>query len=379
VYFSNIYKNGFKLPIESNKISDFIIIQYKDLPEEDGIKRRFVENRNGRYCYIGSNSDPNKRSVIWNETEKKADIKIQGNIDERITDTKFVLKYFQTSMKKEDYNEFENLLGDLSQIKDVLEYVGISRDFDLDDLSSTDRNNLFRLVTSIENEHIDSESTDKPFIASVFTFMGNNVLLYKKYLNGNKYKWVNFFRETIPCTFGFRDKEENDMLNISIFLVCDKSIFKRFINSDYDKILTGLKKSDITPDIANVLCLKTICNMISAYDEDNTNLEVLDTAYKFGEWLEVNTEIDKSCLLINQLQIKKRKNQLTPKDYSLLATLIQNEYDNIKFGAYTLLEDYENAKDSFSKIPAEEQNDLINSPIYRLYSELSENIAVAIG
>ncbi|MDR0919496.1 MAG: hypothetical protein LBM93_09690 [Oscillospiraceae bacterium] len=113
--------------------------------------------------------------------------------------------------------------------------------------------------------------------------------------------------------------------NVPMFLICDKCFFKRYANTNYDRILTELTKSDIHPYLIGYF-FNTLCSMISAYDEDNTNLEVLDTAYKFGKWIEVNTEIDKNYLLLNKLQIKKRKNELTsPKDYNLLITFVQNK------------------------------------------------------
>ena len=141
-----------------------------------------------------------------------------------------------------------------------------------------------------------------------------------------------------------------------------------------------------------------LLEMLVYYDSTSPKpLIVLESALRIAEYIRKNQSdiLGKQISIINCLQIKKRLNTITTDDYTELKNqtlfvkslqghqLITKSIDNgrnnldqlsskelknyILVGAYILLEDYEKAAESFSKLNDDQKDLYIQFPIYHLW------------
>jgi len=229
----------------------------------------------------------------------------------------------------------------------------------------------------MSEEFIDPESIKgENKLFQVFNILDKKVLLCKKYLSLEKYVWTNpftLFPKIWVAEVDSDDKAQVDKaVAVSAFMMYNKSVYVYYSNTNYDNLFKALIESDKSPSIVTQFALKTQCDLIHAYDTDRENIAVLETALKYGDWLEENTELDKNCLLINKCQIiKRRDGNMTPNNYEKIAKLTTNENSSIQFAAYTLLENKQEALKSLKNTIKEEKESLITSPIYCLYKDIN--------
>mgnify|MGYP004586065143 FL=1 len=106
--------------------------------------------------------------------------------------------------------------------------------------------------------------------------------------------------------------------------------------------------------------------MIGAYDEQTRHDEkLLNLAEKICDWLKsIESMIDPEVLLLNKLQITKRRRTLSMSEIIELAKLTENSHPPAtRCGAYLLMDADEEAQKCFDELPLIAQEEFLKYPI----------------
>lgn len=106
--------------------------------------------------------------------------------------------------------------------------------------------------------------------------------------------------------------------------------------------------------------------MIGAYDEQAKHDEkLLNLAERICDWLKsIESMIDPEVLLLNKLQITKRRRTLSTSEIIELAKLTENSYPPAtRCGAYLLMDADEEAQKCFDELPLIAQEEFLKYPI----------------
>lgn len=107
-------------------------------------------------------------------------------------------------------------------------------------------------------------------------------------------------------------------------------------------------------------------DMIGAYDEQAKHDEkLLDLAEKICEWLRsIESMIDPEILLLNKIQITKRRRTLSMSEIVDLAKLTESKYPPAtRCGAYLLMDADKEAQECFDELSPIAQEEFIKYPI----------------
>jgi hypothetical protein len=344
----------------------------------------FTNGANTEVIHIGSNPVFDERSIKmeFNKTTSQANfnIKFQGTLTQQILDIEWLLdsepvkKVLHISdERKEQYEEYKTALV---RIKTSLTKCGINEDIDISKLTDKEKNDLAFLCYSVTDIQDYDKSNNHLF--GWFSFSKYKILLYKKQLGEDfsKLIWTNPFAENEKiCLMSKNEKGEFDPRDgaiCSIFMLAQRGDYAKFVNTNYDIIYEFLTSTEINDAVLELL-LQVQCHMISAFDDDNINTEVLDLALKFGKWIYDNTDLDKDALLINTIQIQKRKGkQLSSSDCIKLLEFTKSDNYQLKFASFTLFGERDNALAAFSCLIPELQEIYKTMPIYALFNQLEQ-------
>ena len=134
-------------------------------------------------------------------------------------------------------------------------------------------------------------------------------------------------------------------------------------NIHYEWLKEQIDSAEVNEHTAECLN-RAALKLISVFDA-NKDYKALELAqYQFEKIREL--EKDKSYFMINILQLKKRKEDLTEQDIYELKSIVSSDLQ-ISFGVKVLLEDKEGAKLIFEEMDEETQEFIKAFPIYHLY------------
>lgn len=134
---------------------------------------------------------------------------------------------------------------------------------------------------------------------------------------------------------------------------------------DYERVYSGITQTPHSPEY----CTKVnflVLDMIGAYDEQAKHDEkLLNLAEKICDWLKsIESVIDPEVLLLNKLQITKRRRTLSTSEIIELAKLTENSYPPAtRCGAYLLMDADEEAQKCFDELPLIAQEEFLKYPI----------------
>ena len=159
----------------------------------------------------------------------------------------------------------------------------------------------------------------------------------------------------------------DDRLSIqtSQFVLFDKKGLVHISNMDYEMVYSDISQTPLSPEY----CTKVnflVLDMIGAYDEQTRHDEkLLNLAEKICDWLKsIESMIDPEVLLLNKLQITKRRRTLSMSEIIELAKLTENSYPPAtRCGAYLLMDADEEAQKCFDELPLIAQEEFLKYPI----------------
>lgn len=205
--------------------------------------------------------------------------------------------------------------------------------------------------------------------------LGGLVFLLFKQLNpaNQSNQFISAFTEEVisqEATLEVLDDKKNVIMKCptSLYINLNLNQLTQIINIDFDIIFKTFKNTTSsmeTFELVNLFCL----NCIRAYD-DTERLPFLDLADKIYSLYDDELHISNhSAILINQLQIKKRKNgSLNSEETKKLIKLKQRATNvELLFCSSVLLGSILEAEAYFDNLTIDQRKEYKNLPIYQLY------------
>lgn len=336
-------------------------------------KFKVIRYKEGSYIQLGKGL----RLEIKNNKQLIIDFRPQGMLSDCIRDTECIislLEYGEISIKGEkisvnssdrssEIKQFKNDLNGYNNIKKMLETFGVRRELDCDSLSEQDKANINAFIkATIYKQCISFKENDTDIIYGNFRLGNLFLLIWAKKEGDNGYRLQNFFSNHDYFLYDSTDLGREHPYRASHYLILNKDHFLEADNVDYDAIIADMDKNDTSEVVFNMADLFML-ELLSAYDSsDPQNGKLLDTAEIYCNWLCENWNED--FMVINRLQINKRRRMLDANEIETLQKLTQVNYPaSIRCGANILLDRPESAQECFNEMGADEQKDFRGYPI----------------
>ena len=330
-------------------------------------KTKNVISKEENYLLFG-----NSMKVHLNKN--KVDIKILGNVYERIRDIEFLLalikeKAFYANGQKIDMPlEFpdekarqfietikENLIY-YKKVEKAFDKFGIRFNLNLDKLEEKEQKNLNMLLNILAGIYPKDLEETKIYNIKIASY--KIAFLMLKSASGQKYIY-NYFENLDNKLKVYYLNEFGEETRLSVYINMKKDNFLEYSNINYDIIKESFTNTDFSSaSLAKINEL--LLEILSAYDckkDDN----LLDLANFIIDKVLQHSKED--VYLINQMQIIKRQRELTKEEKMILYKIKKENNDKqIQLGLAILLDnksDYEiyseeltqEEKESFSKFP----------------------------
>ena len=150
-----------------------------------------------------------------------------------------------------------------------------------------------------------------------------------------------------------------------LFIYNDVDVLSNLYVCDYDAFYQQIDNSDINEITADAL-IECSLILINVYDRNSDN-HFLDLA----DYLlhKLDPYVQKDLLLLNMMQIKKRRTGLSAEDLNIISSINSDEL-HISFGKHVLLGNKQQAKTCFGRFTIEERERYVRFPIYELYKRI---------
>lgn len=248
----------------------------------------------------------------------------------------------------------------------LLDELGCKKDVCISAMSDADWNKVSMLIRALINKEPILEIPEN--LPAVF-IVNIEKLRFMFY-----YKIITETPKTYALFDFFRNEVEMECLNqggervpISQYAALTADDFLHTENLRLDVILPSFQKTprhNETIARANIVLLE----LLKAYDVCG-NPDLLKTAEDFSTWIMAATdqELQYSIRLLNDLQIKRRKRSLTTEEEKELVHIAEDQgaLEQIKVGAYLLLNQQTAARIHFERLRPEEQKEFRSFPIFK--------------
>lgn len=265
------------------------------------------------------------------------------------------LNFNDENISKIDFDFLNKALEANIRLKELLNKLKISTELDNTGWSQKDSRIVELLYDGIVNEQVVTLDRTDYNSVQVIEFTNVRVLLFLIPENeGTKnYRLYNF--------------SDYDM----VFINEDKQLFSKYETVELEQLLL-IDNFNISDYLASYLSSENkIENMdlgllkLINYADSKHDQNALQSCLEFAQRL-VDIEQSENSIL-NLLQIKKRLNILTQKDYTYLHSLMNHKLVEIRFAANCILDYKEQARYLFeNEFSIEQQKMFIEYPIYKL-------------
>lgn len=306
-----------------------------------------------------------------------------GNIQKRINDTEFIIKFVKERTIKINNTYLPLIQEDMSNNEDIKKIADYNKalmnlsallsifniddnNFNIDDISDKDSERLEVLIDSMV---LNNTNALKGFKTGLYYFQIASLNLLTLIVadeNSNiKIHDINNINDIRIKLFS-KDTEHDtkDDVAASIYILLGVEDIINRTNICIDTVIQDVvsyKHSLVYDNQVLLLCLK----LIKAYDKTSLD-KYLEQANLLLHWLR-DGDVDKTIIIINELQIIKRKRELKKNEISLLKTMTNKNHNNSLYcGISILLNDINNFNKNFSKLSNEEKDEFLNYPIYSL-------------
>ena len=386
------------------KLNDNISIPIKAVP----IKMSFIEEVNGsitingkeyysKYTIVRSSNTltvkiGNSFSILITNTEQEASVSYKDAkmLSDSITDTDFIInltengkfsfngKEFPMSasdeeIKKFNINSHKESLEYLRKVKMVFDLLNVKKDLDLSLLTRQEMLEISNLVTAF----IDGKPVDnlKPKIDVVAKLKIQNIVLLLVFqkVDGTEGTYIitDFSKSNLYVTNSLDNEEEKYIT--SKYSLLQANDYAEIDNFDYVDVISSYRALDQDNASIGIQGNADMLRIITAYDMSGKT-ELLELAKQISEWistLKLYDPNDYNVRIVNQLQIIKRQREFTYREEEILCSITESSdvNDEIKTGAYLLLDNENAAKLHFNKLTAEGKKRFIQYPIYHFWNK----------
>ena len=265
-----------------------------------------------------------------------------------------------------DLQERKKNLEYCKDVKKMLDYLGVTEELLLNDLSENDEKNLRNFTGAVlYNRKIGFPNMEQDQFYGAFKIANLVIWIWAKRQLDGMYSIDSFFKLHQIALFTDDDVDLKKPIQTSQFVLFDKKGLVHISNMDYEMVYSDISQTLPSPEY----CTKVnflVLDMIGAYDEQTRHDEkLLNLAEKICDWLKnIESMIDPEVLLLNKLQITKRRRTLSMSEIIELAKLTENSYPPAtRCGAYLLMDADEEAQKCFDELPLIAQEEFLKYPI----------------
>ncbi len=331
---------------------------------------------------------PNESTNIKSKEKIKItlSIKLKGTLKERVQALKFIIALlraktfnlndvpFPVTFSEEDWKKFnpdsfEKELSGYDRVLAVFEKMNITKDLDIDKFTKDDYWKLNSLVAAIEDETpVKNAKNDLPCIVNL-NFGGLHLVMVSKKQEDGSYKiWDYFNKQLDVCIFD----EDKNPIPVSQFSIMKADDFLSIDNLNCKKIVEDFKRFEPQEFIAengNTVMLE----MLKAYDQNKSTI-LFEAVKEMMDWLlGLKEYFSDNILELNNLQILRRKRNLTFKEKQKLTQIASQSKDiACQIGALILLDEMDEADKLLAEMPSENSEKFKEYPIYKFYNDYKE-------
>lgn len=376
---------GLDIEIPFDKVSDPIVsktihgkVQVKD---KEFFSSYSVIHENGKASiHIGKGISLLLNPSEDHPEENKITVNVnpQGTLSDFIQDTACFLAMLENQQvtingvllqfkerEDEKIDKFRCNLRYYKDIKRMLEILGVTEELQCDNLSKEDEVNIRNFVNGIlYNKKINFNGAKEPMMHGVYRIANLSIWIWATRTDDGLYQVESFFDPHPIVIFDSNDSSHSNPVPASQYLLLDKEAFIHTSNMDYEvmkKDICAMEHRPLVNDYTILLMLLILCS----YDEQiEKECRLLDLAETICLWLAKDDTVDASVLRLNQLQIEKRRRDLTTQEIVELSRYAGDDNPvNIRCGAYLLLGDSNEAQKCFDMLPNDEQKEFLKFPI----------------
>ena len=305
---------------------------------------------------------------------------LKGTVNQRVTDLRFLKdvvaqKGFYiddgfvglniTEKEIEDINIEDAMshLKYLELVQELLDKLHVKKDLEFDNLTDKENGNLKMLINTIlYGKTAGFKEKDIPPLASIDIANIKLMLLFNQKTDG-RYFVDDYFGREVSCSV---DKTPNT--ETSQYTIMKRNDFLYADNLHWDTVIESLKKYHNDSHYQQVvLCL---LEMIKAYDQDRSKVELLDYAEELCDWLK-EMEVGNPIHTINKAQCHYRRDGLSDEDLAILSDMVSasETTEMIKAGIHILLDNKRLAEMCIERLSETEKKDFVEYPIYNLLKQ----------
>lgn len=265
-----------------------------------------------------------------------------------------------------DMQERKITLEYCKDVKKMLDYLGVTEELYLKDLSENDKKNLRNFTGAVlYNRKIGFPNMEEDQFYGAFKIANLVIWIWANRQSDGMYSIDSFFKLHQIALFTEDDADLKKPIQTSQFVLLDKKGLIHISNMDYERVYSDISQTSPSPEY----CTKVnflVLDMIGAYDEQTKHDDrLLVLAEKICDWLRsIESMIDPEILLLNKLQIIKRRRALSVSEIVNLAKLTESKYPPAtRCGAYLLMDADEEAQKCFDEFPPTTQEEFLKYPI----------------
>jgi hypothetical protein len=310
-------------------------------------------------------------------------------LSDRIKDTEFMLdvlhsKHFSLNGYKLDINPTVTELKKFNpevqtetveyykKMQMVLKLLNVQQDINLSTITEKEQREIHNLITAfVDKKTVRNIRKDLPDVTKLKIQNIVLILVFEEVSeDSGEYNIQNFFGSNVVLAYDRLGSD--DKYITSQYSILQKDDYLQISNIDYDAILPSYQALLINNPTIFDRANMDMLNMISAYDESK-NTSLLKVAKCFAEWIlnEDKDVLPYEIKLLNLLQIVRRERELNIDEVKQLCAITENSLtrEDIKVGAYLLLDNQMAAQIHFDILDEDMQEAFKKYPIFAYWKE----------
>ena len=304
--------------------------------------------------------------------------KLKGTLTDYIRDTECLLAILENKevvingarfpfddMENADTERYKRNLLYFRDIKKMLDLLGVKKELVCEGLTEQDENNLRNFTNAlVYGKSIGFTNCTDTMLYGRFKIANLVLLIWADRDSDNGYRVQSYFNDHRIALFEDSDTKMEHPYHITHYVLLKKDDFVEAANIDYNRIKEDRKQNEPSPLVTEQITLFML-EMLSAYDElEEKNVDLLSTAEAYCDWLIENSEQPNDMMLLNRLQIIRRKRDFDQTEISQLQELRKESNDlSVRCAANLLLGKQEVAQDCFDEMNEQEKDRFISFPI----------------
>ena len=320
--------------------------------------------------------------ITYKSEGKKGAInfKIRGSLSDYIRDTECIIAVIENReitinganihfdyFRNADAEEYRQKLLYYKDVKKMLDLLGVKKELECENLSEKDETNIRNFTNSLVlGGNIGFPENKEDMIYGRFQLANLTILIWADRIekNGEWFRLQSYFSDHEVALFNNKEKKRGNSFPITHYALLKKKDFLDAANIDYEKIVDDLPKNNTSTIVTEQLILFML-EMLKAYDEQEPKDEaLLETAEAYCNWLIEKADTSIDIMVLNHLQIIRRRRDFDEEEISQLKDLRKKSDDlSIKCGANILLGKMESAQDCFDEMDHKERKSFIEYPI----------------